>query len=309
MFQPVLICIIGLVLLAGGAECLVRGGAYLARIAAIHQAIIGAVILGFGTSTPELVTSLVAAHEGKPEIALGNVLGSNVANIGLILGLSALIRRIKVSDQALTRDLPLVAGSAVLLWFLSLDGRLGRLDGFLLLASLGIYLWICLKDAINGRKNQEKTSVPKNGVPLSIIAVISGLAMLLLGAHWFVDSAIEIARMFGVTTRVIALTLVSVGTSLPELATSVMAAMKGSSDLSLGNILGSNIFNICGIAGLAAILAPVTAYSGLATQDIPALLLFSALLLLVALRGRDVSRFEGAFFLIAYIIFVVIVLQ
>lgn len=230
---------------------------------------------------------------------MGNVLGSNLVNIGLILGLSALARPVHASPSLLKRELPVMVIASALLALLSQDGILSRWDGLLLLAFLIAYIWLCIRDTVRDRGYAQSHPPPK-GAAVAFLSIIAGMSILLFAAYWMVASARAMAMLMGVSERVVALTLVATGTSLPELATSLLAAARRSGDLSLGNVLGSNIFNICGIAGLAALISPIPLYSGMITRDLPAMLFLSVLVVPLSVSGQRLSRAEGGCLLAAY---------
>lgn len=286
----------GLVALLVGGDLLVRGAVGVARRFGVSPMVIGLTLVGFGTSAPELVTSLSAALSGVPAIALGNVVGSNIANILLILGVAALIRPVAAHMPSMPREALWVGGSAVLLVPLALTGQIATWVGAGLLALLGAYLWGAFRST-NGPA--EDLSIPADPLPKASVLLVLGLALTIGGAIALVDGATGIARLYGVPEAVIGLTLVAVGTSLPELATTIMAARRGQSDVALGNILGSGIFNILGILGTTALVAALPVTPDI-LPDIWIMLATTALLLgLLFWRGR-ISRLSGGVFLLLY---------
>ena len=286
----------GLAGLLIGGELLIRGAVGLAQRFHVPPLVIGLTILGFGTSTPELLVSLEAALSGSPALALGNVVGSNIANILLILGLSSLIVPMQLDFPRLRREFMVMIGATIVLWLMLGGGVVARPEGMLLLAGLAAYLWLSLKGA---------REIPENPVscrPLwqSTIMALGGLVVLMGGAKAMVFSASEIARMLGVSEAVIGLTIVAVGTSLPELVASIMAAMRKHPELAIGNILGSNIFNILGILGVTATVTPVPVDPRFSAFDVGlALTAALAFLALAALPGR-VGRIAGGGLLASY---------
>lgn len=286
----------GLVALLVGGDLLVRGAVGVARRFGVSPMVIGLTLVGFGTSAPELVTSLSAALSGVPAIAIGNVVGSNIANILLILGIAALIRPVTAQMSALPRESLWVGGSAVLLAALALTGQISALAGAGLLALLAVYLWGSFRTT---HVAPEDVAIPTDPLPRAVLILLVGLALTIGGAIALVDGATGIARLYGVPEAVIGLTLVAVGTSLPELATTVMAARRGQSDVALGNILGSGIFNILGILGTTALVAPLPVDADL-LPDIWVMLATTALLLGVLLWKSGVGRWSGAGFLLLY---------
>jgi cation:H+ antiporter len=318
----------GLVLLFAGGEGLVRGSVSVARKLNISELVIGLTLVGFGTSVPELVTSLRAINDGAVGIAVGNVVGSNIANILLVLGIAAVIHPIMTNPRALMRDTTIMVLVTVLLCVLIWFDLFSRLGGGLLVTGLAAYVAFSLladkagADDAAGMHAEEGETVEANyGVALGALIALAGLAGVVLGAKFLVDGGVVIAREFGVSETVIGLSIVAVGTSLPELATSAIAAFRGKADVALGNIIGSNIFNILGILGLTALVHPfsvrreptgdVTAdamASGIGNSlismgDIAALVLSVALMVVFAITGKLVARWEGAVLLFAYALY------
>ena len=250
-----LIFTLGLIGLFFGGEFLVRGASNIARTYRISPMVIGLTIVGFGTSTPELLVSLNAALKGVPAIAIGNVLGSNIANILLILGVAALITPILIPLSRLWRDLAVMAGATALIWVMLLDGAVSRLEGGILLAGLVGFLAMSF---LVVRVDDADDEAPPPPIWRSALLTVGGLVILMVGARLLVDSATDIALTFGISEAVIGLTIVAVGTSLPELATSLIAAWRNQMDIAVGNIIGSNIFNILGILGLTTLILPIT---------------------------------------------------
>lgn len=295
--------LIGLVALIGGAELLVRGAATLAAAWGISPLVIGLTVVAFGTSAPELAVSVVSAWSGQPGIALGNVVGSNIANVLLILGLSALAAPLLVSRQVVRLEVPIMIGVSLLLVLLALDGRVGRLDGLLLFGGCLLYTtWTVRRSRREERRDGDE--VPPAGNPwLQGGLILAGLVCLGLGSHWLVNGAVAIARLFGVSDLVIGLTVVAVGTSLPELATSVLASVRGQRDIAVGNVVGSNIFNILCVLGLSAVVVPggvPVALSAL-TFDLPVMVAVALACLPIFFTGHLIARWEGGLFLFYYL--------
>ena len=289
--------LIGLALLYYGAEYLVRGGSAIASRSRISPLVIGLTLVAFGTSAPELFVSAGAAFHGLGDIAIGNIVGSNICNIALILGLSALIAPIEVNSEIFKRDIPImilasVALTAVCLFF----GGFGRLIGFLFLLGLVVYTVL----GIASSPAKDALDAPTMSRTAAFVAVIGGLIALIVGAKLILAGAVAIERHFGVPDEFVALTVVAVGTSLPELATSVVAARKGEADIAIGNVVGSNIFNILGILGISALIRPVR-IEGMDWVDF-AMMVATAVILwpLMGVRGR-LCRTEGVFLLLVYI--------
>ncbi len=303
MLIDVVLLVVGLVLLFAGGEGLVRGAVSLANRLHLSPLVIGLTVVGFGTSTPELLVSLKAAMHGSPDIAIGNVVGSNTANILLILGIAALISPMVVRVSGLARDLAvmtLAAAAALAFGFL---GGVERIGGALMFAALVVYLAYA---AIAGRRD----GVPVADLPIQLtgwkeaLLIVGGLAALMFGADTLVNSATRIARDFGVSEAVIGLTIVAIGTSLPELATSIVAALRRHSEVAIGNVVGSNIFNIFGILGVTAMVKPVQIAPEIARFDIPLMLGLSLALAVLMLAFGRISRLIGAVFLAAYAAYV-----
>ena len=295
----------GLVLLFVGGEGLVRGSVAIADRMRISKLVVGMVIVGFGTSTPELLVSLQAALAGSPEIAIGNVVGSNIANVLLILGVAAVIWPIANSDPSMRREgMVMLAVSAALLPLL-MTGMISRMAGLGMIALLAAYLFITYRIESRRRESAftheaEEVAEISMKPALAAMAAVAGLAMLMLGARLLVDGATGIARDFGVSEAVIGLTIVAVGTSLPELATSVVAAIRKHADVALANIIGSNIFNILAILGLTALTTPVPVASRFATLDAPVMLAVAGALVLLLFTLKQIGRGWGAALLMAY---------
>lgn len=282
-----------------GGEALVRGSVGIARRMAIPPLLIGLTVVGFGTSTPELLVSVDAAWRGVPDIALGNVVGSNIANILLIIGLSALIWPIRVIGATLRRDSGVMLGAALLLVPVLAMGVIGRAAGLVLVTGLMIYLvWACC------RPGTHEPEAEVAGAPASILRsalwVIGGLVALMAGARWLVDGAVAIARDHGISEAFIGLTIVAVGTSLPELATSLIAAFRRQSEIAIGNILGSNIFNVLGILGVTALIAPIPVAPRFPAFDLPVMIAVTLLLGVLLVSRPVIGRGAGLVLLAGY---------
>jgi cation:H+ antiporter len=300
----------GLAALVLGAEALVRGASRIALGLGISPLAVGLTIVAIGTSSPELAVSLGAARAGEAAISIGNVIGSNVFNILVVLGLSALITPLAVRRRVVQVEVPLMIALSVGVLLLGRDGSFGRGDGLVLALGLGGYLLVTV---IGARVEREHDPAAPSGPRRptrawtgALVLVPVGLALLVLGAQWMVSAAVSLAGAWGVSERVIGLTIVAVGTSLPELATSAVAAVRGERDIAVGNVVGSNIFNIVGVLGLASIVAPagVDASPALMRLDVPVMIAVAALCLPVALTRARIDRWEGALFLVLYAIYV-----
>jgi cation:H+ antiporter len=299
-----LLILAGIVLLYFGAEGLVRGSASIAARLGLTPLVIGLTVVAFGTSMPELVVSIGASLDGKGPIAVGNVVGSNIGNIALILGLAALIQPLRVQAQIVRVDLPILLVASVALVAILADGAVGRVEGGLLFAGLLAYIGTSLRLARREPAAVEAEFVegmPRAGRSAALDAgmVAAGLALLVLGARLLVTGAVDIAEGFGLSQAVIGLTIVAIGTSLPELATSVVAALKGQGDIAVGNVVGSNLFNILGILGITALVRPL-AQSGMSSVDLGVMLVLTVALLPLMRSGFRVSRAEGGVLVAGY---------
>jgi cation:H+ antiporter len=300
---------IGLALLLGGGEALVRGSVGVATRLGMSPLLIGLTLVGFGTSTPELVASVQAALIGAPGIAVGNVVGSNIANILLILGVAALIMPITTSEEAFRRDGTVLIAASLLLLAVVVSGTIGRMAGVIflvLLAGYTIYTYRTERRTPDAGAQMRAAEAAEFAPPkrmllgVALMMALGGIAAVVFGAYLLVHSSIEIARSFGLSEAVIGLTLVAVGTSLPELATSVIAAIRRHGDVAFGNIIGSNIFNALGIAGTTAIVTPIAVPAEIIRLDIWVMMATAVLLVVFAISGWRISRKEAAVFLVAY---------
>lgn len=301
----------GLVLLTMGAEILIRGATALARQFGVSELLIGLTLVGFGTSTPELVSSVQAALAGSPGVAVGNVVGSNIANILFILGLSAAIAPFAVDQKAFRRDGFVCLAATLAAIGVSMTGEFGRIAGFAFLAAITLYIVFAF---LSERSHPDsplteqhlagaaKVQGPKI-IWLDVIMAVTGLALLVVGARFLVTGSINIAADLGVSETIIGLTIVAIGTSLPELVTSVMAAFRGKSALALGNVVGSNIYNVFGILGLTAVIHPVAAPAEIVAFDNWVMLGATLLLLLFATTKSRLSRAEGVLMFVVYMLY------
>ncbi|MDF0603931.1 calcium/sodium antiporter [Psychromarinibacter sp. C21-152] len=307
----------GLVLLISGGEFLVRGAVNVATRLGVSPLVIGLTLVGFGTSTPELVTSVQAALSEAPGIAYGNIVGSNIANVLLILGIAALLAPITVASQALKRDGAVMVAAAVAFAIIAALMPLGRVVGAAFVASLGLYVWLAFRQervaassygAVYDKSLALQEADPglaparKDASPLlvSLLIALGGLFLVVLGGRFLVEGAVSLARGFGISETVIGLTIVAVGTSMPELVTSVVAGIRKQGDVAFGNIVGSNIYNVLGIGGFTALIAPGGVPAEIVTFDNLVMLGVSAVLLLVAWTSLRISRLEGLALIIGY---------
>ncbi|VUD46841.1 Inner membrane protein YrbG [Thalassocella blandensis] len=309
MLSAFLALVAGLVLLVWSADRFVDGASGAARYFGMPPLLIGMVVVGFGTSAPEMVVSALAAVQGNPGIALGNAYGSNIINIALILGVTAVISPIIVHSAVLKKELPILAAVTVIAAWQLFDGTLSRLDAiFLLLIFLALMIWtiwLSLKnknDALAGEMAQELQSKPQN-IRHSLIWLVAGLLLLIISSRLLVWGAIEIAKSVGVSDLIIGLTIVAVGTSLPELASSIIAARKSEHDIALGNILGSNLFNTLAVVGIAGVIYPMPVENSVLYRDVLVMALLTVSLFVLGYEFKkpaQINRYEGTLLLIAY---------
>ncbi|MFA6961228.1 MAG: calcium/sodium antiporter [Opitutaceae bacterium] len=305
--NPWLALALGLVVLYFGAQALVKGGASLALRLGLTPLVIGLTVMAFGTSSPEMVVSVQAGLTGNGAISIGNVVGSNICNIALILGLCALVTPLTASVQVIRREVPIMIGASVVALLMLMDGHLARWEGAVLLTGLIVYTVVTVRQAraetaaTEAAKEYTTEIGPKpEGLGKSVALVVGGLAGLILGSHFFVQGAVTLAESWGMSQVAIGLTIVAVGTSLPELATSLVAALKKESDVAIGNVVGSNTFNVLGILGVAALIRPIDA-PGLEWGDLLVMLVVAIALLPLAKSGGRVSRWEGAALFSTYV--------
>jgi cation:H+ antiporter len=303
--------VVGTVLLIWGAELLVRGAARLAVAAGISPLVVGLTVVAFGTSAPELAVTVGSSFTGESDVALGNVVGSNILNILLILGLSALVAPLVVAQQLVRLDVPLVIGASVLVFLLGLDGEIHQLEGLLLFSLLAVYLIYLIRrnrqemaDLAASRSPDELTEPAQAGPwQRNVGFVLVGLMMLALGARWLVESAVATASALGLSELVVGLTVVAAGTSLPEVATSVLASLRGERDIAVGNVVGSNLFNLLAVLGLGSLVSPggIPVQPGALSFDIPVMIAVAIAALPVFFTGYTIQRWEGAVFVSYYI--------
>lgn len=312
----VLMLLAGLYLLLKGGDLLVDGSSALARRFNISELIIGLTIVAFGTSLPELIVSLFASVNNHPEIALGNVIGSNNFNLFVILGIVGIIAPISVQKKSIKTEIPYSAFLAILLlfmgsgFFISTKNVISRFDAAILLLTFAlfmIFIFHSLKQDAKNSDNDEKQNAPNLSLKKSIIFILIGLALLVIGGRWTVDASVNIARMFNISEKIIGLTIVAMGTSLPELFTSIVAIRKNSSDIAIGNVIGSNIFNISLILGICGMVKPIP-YSPTFNIDIIILILGTALLLVFMFTGKKkkIDRWEAIILIAIYILYTVL---
>jgi cation:H+ antiporter len=312
---------LGLVFLVAGAELLVRGSASIAARLGIAPVIIGLTVVAFGTSAPELAVSVNAGMGGEGDVAFGNVAGSNIVNILLILGGSAVIGTLAVTQRIIRLDIPILIGVSVVSLLLALDNQIGRVDGLILFAGIVAYTWWLIRAGRNERDDvleeydeaveELEVQVIDKPIPIQLVIVLAGLAVLVAGSQFLVSSATDIAEDLGVSDLVIGLTVVAVGTSLPELATSFLASLRGQRDIAVGNVVGSNLFNLMCVLGLTGIVSPdAIPVSDTSLQvDFPVMLAATVVLVPIILKGFEIRRWEGlvlAGFYVLYVAFLVL---
>jgi cation:H+ antiporter len=317
MTVPALLVGAGLVLLYFGAEWLVRGGAALGVRMRVPVIIVGLTVVSIGTSAPEFIVCVLAVLDGNPDLAVGNVMGSNLANIGLILGLAAIVRPLTVASGVVRRDIPWMLAITVIAMALLFNEQLGRIEGGVLAGALFVYLGFLVRASRRGEKivieglpsgvaavgEKAPITVREEGlrdVFVSVGLVLVGSLTLAGGGRLVVEGATTLAEIFGISQMVIGLSIVAIGTSLPELATTMVAAVRGQADLAIGNIVGSNIFNLTFVLGGTALVRPVAVHPGVTTVEMPALIVLSFLLAPLAIYQRNVTRFEGVLLLFGY---------
>ncbi len=303
----------GLVLLIAGAEILVRGASRLAALAGISPLVIGLTVVAFGTSSPEIAVSIQSSLAGQGDLAVGNVVGSNIFNILFILGLSAAITPLLVSQQLVRLDVPLMIGVSFLALLFGLDGRFGRMEGVILFGGLVAYTAFLIYQSrresnpvVQAEYNQEYGSSSKRSAgqwPVNLGFILGGLALLVLGSRWLVNGAVAMAQWMGINELVIGLTIVAAGTSLPEVATSIMASVRGERDIAVGNVVGSNIFNILAVLGLTSILVPagIPVTAAVLQFDLPVMIAVALACLPIFFTGHVIARWEGFVFFGYYV--------
>jgi len=306
----------GIALLVLGGEWLVRGASRLASMMGVAPVIIGLTVVAFGTSAPELAVSILSAYRGQSDLAVGNVVGSNIVNILLILGLSAVVAPLAISLRIIKIEVPVMVGTAILFVALGWDGVISRLDGAILVAIFALYLYWMWRTARSDPEAAEELAEveieespqPSRSTTLKLVGlVVLGIVGLMLGSQWLITGAVSLARMLGVSELVIGLTIVAAGTSLPELATSVIASLRGERDISVGNVVGSNIFNILSVLGFSSLVAPNGIVFGSAVLyfDAPVMIAVSLACFPIFFNSYKILRWEGGLFVLFYLFYVV----
>ncbi|RVT46157.1 calcium/sodium antiporter [Rheinheimera sediminis] len=300
--------VVGLVLLVVGADLLVKGAARLAGSFGIPALVIGLTVVAFGTSAPELAVSVKAAYSGQAELAIANAVGSNIFNVLFILGAAAMISPLVISRQLIRQDVPIMVLVSILAMWMTFDGAITRIEAAILAFGLVSYTWFLFRQGkAQGvdTVDEEVEEMLKAKVPTwqNLLLLLGGLVLLVLGSRFLVDSAVEIARALGVNEAVIGLTIIAAGTSLPEVVTSVVATLRGERDIAVGNVVGSNIFNILCVLGISGVVSPIPLLAGehMATVDIPVMVAVAVLCVPLFFIGSVLNRIEGLLFMLLYI--------
>lgn len=309
MLQHALMFALGLTILVVGADLMVRGASRLAVSFGVSPLVVGLTVVAFGTSAPEMAVSVGSALNGTPDLAIGNVVGSNIANVLLILGISALITPLLVDKQIIRQEIPIMIGASALLVVMGLDGNIGMLEAATLLGLVIAYTAFLIMQSRRAGKSaqdEDENDIPRSNwdrhwsVQLALIVV--GLVLLVQGADWLVSAAVSVARVFGISDLVIGLTVVAIGTSMPEIATSIVAALRGERDIAVGNVVGSNVFNILAVLGVTGLVSngslPVS--EAARNFDLWVMLAVAFACLPIMISGREIARWEGGLFLAYY---------
>lgn len=312
--MSLILFVAGIALLIVGAEALVRGASRLAVTAGISPLVVGLTVVAFGTSSPELAVTISSTTGGDPDIAIGNIVGSNIFNTLLILGVSAAITPLVVSQRLVRLEVPLMIGVSLLVLVFALDGNVSRVEGLALAGGVATYTgWAIWKSRREGREIEAEYAAEFSkrertlaGAAVDLVLMVGGLGLLVLGSNWFIDGASEIAEALGVSELVIGLTIVSAGTSLPEVATSIMAALRSERDIAVGNVVGSNLFNLLAVLGITSVVADggVAVADAALRFDIPVMLATAVACLPIFFTGWTIARWEGLLFLAYYAAYV-----
>jgi cation:H+ antiporter len=301
-WTTVLFFLLGLAILTAGAEVMVKGASRLATAIGVSPLVIGLTVVAYGTSSPELAVSVISSYRGQADLALGNVVGSNIFNVLLILGVSAIITPLAVAYRIVRLDVPLMIFLSFMLYLFGYSGQITRWEGALLVLGLAVYTVWTIRESRKenlGSKGYEPPSGFRASPIANLMLVVAGLGMLMLGSHWLVNGAVAFAKMMGVSELIIGLTIVAAGTSLPEVATSIIASIRGERDIAVGNVIGSNIFNIMSVLGVASLVSPNGIHvSGAALNfDIPVMIAVAVACFPIFFNGFIIKRWEGCLFL------------
>lgn len=311
MIVTFLMLLAGLALLVLGAEWLVKGASRLALSFGISSLVVGLTVVAYGTSAPEMSVSVMSSLQGKSEMAVGNIVGSNIFNVLFILGISAMVTPLIVDRQLIRLDVPVMILASLVMVVMCADGLISRWDGLVLFGGAVFYTyWLIRMSRRKNLESKENESVasdpsvaPKSKLWINLIWIVAGLGLLILGSRWLVDSAIVIARVWGMSETIIGLTIIAAGTSLPEVATSVIASFRGERDIAVGNVVGSNVFNILSVGGLSGLVSSrgLTSSDSIVRFDLPFMLAVAVACFPIFLRGFVITRANGLFFLAYYI--------
>tara|TARA_B100000700_G_scaffold55426_1_gene59598 strand:- start:1233 stop:2159 length:927 start_codon:yes stop_codon:yes gene_type:complete len=304
VFIGIIFLIIGSAMLFYGAEFIVKGGSQLARYFGLSPIVIGLTVVAFGTSLPELVVSIVAAIGGSSPIAIGNVVGSNIANVGLVLGISSLIFPIKINLSQIKNDLIIYIFVCLMFSAFCMNGSISRQEGLILFLSVLIYTWYSFYYSSSKNNDEDVNDKNPSNLRMLFILIISGITLLSFGANLFVKGAIDIARYFGISEIVIGMTIVALGTSLPELATSVIASFRKEHAISIGNIVGSNLFNLLSVIGIVSLVSPIESPKEILFFEIPYMIIYGLILFPIGMLKQPIHRLTAAFLLIGYLLFI-----
>ena len=287
-----------------GAEFIVKGGSQLARYFGLSPIVIGLTVVAFGTSLPELVVSIVAAIGGSSPIAIGNVVGSNIANVGLVLGISSLIFPIKINLSQIKNDLIIYIFVCLMFSAFCMNGSISRQEGLILFLSVLVYTWYSFYYSSSKNNDEDVNDKNPSNLRMLFILIISGITLLSFGANLFVKGAIDIARYFGISEIVIGMTIVALGTSLPELATSVIASFRKEHAISIGNIVGSNLFNLLSVIGIVSLVSPIESPKEILFFEIPYMIIYGLILFPIGMLKQPIHRLTATFLLIGYLLFI-----
>jgi len=304
VFIGIIFLIIGSAMLFYGAEFIVKGGSQLARYFGLSPIVIGLTVVAFGTSLPELVVSIVAAIGGSSPIAIGNVVGSNIANVGLVLGISSLIFPIKINLSQIKNDLIIYIFVCLMFSAFCMNGSISRQEGLILFLSVLVYTWYSFYYSSSKNNDEDVNDKNPSNLRMLFILIISGITLLSFGANLFVKGAIDIARYFGISEIVIGMTIVALGTSLPELATSVIASFRKEHAISIGNIVGSNLFNLLSVIGIVSLVSPIESPKEILFFEIPYMIIYGLILFPIGMLKQPIHRLTAAFLLIGYLLFI-----
>ena len=287
-----------------GAEFIVKGGSQLARYFGLSPIVIGLTVVAFGTSLPELVVSIVAAIGGSSPIAIGNVVGSNIANVGLVLGISSLIFPIKINLSQIKNDLIIYIFVCLMFSAFCMNGSISRQEGLILFLCVLVYTWYSFYYSSSKNNDEDVNDKNPSNLRMLFLLIISGITLLSFGANLFVKGAIDIARYFGISEIVIGMTIVALGTSLPELATSVIASFRKEHAISIGNIVGSNLFNLLSVIGIVSLVSPIESPKEILFFEIPYMIIYGLILFPIGMLKQPIHRLTAAFLLIGYLLFI-----